>query len=799
MSKKQQEQHIPLHMSETINEVPMHNQAHADMQRYALYVTRHRVTADFRDGLIPVQRRIIYTMFEKAGLKRKGPRVKSQAIVGLAMQHFHPHGDAAAYGAIKPLVNWFEIKMPLIDKKGNFGNLQGDSASASRYTEIGLTEFAIDVVFGDLAETNQSTDWIKNYNDTELEPEFLPVKVPLLLVNGAFNIGVGLKLEIPRHNLGEVIDATLALMDDPNADFVLIPDMCMPCEIINTDWKKINNGQSATFTVRSKIDIAELPNGNKELIMRSIPDLTYLESITDAIDELMQKNELPQIARLEDRSTDDYCELHIKLKKGADPIYVRDTIWKRTRAMQSCRVNLEALVDGVPMAMTYREYLLAFIEQRKLTKFRLYSNKLQDYDTKLHEKDAFIKVLSSGEIDKIIKMIRERKSTDENELIEYLVKKYKITDMQASYIINARLKNLEMAYLPKYKEEAKQLEQLKNDAYNKIVHDELIVKEIKEELISIKRKYATPRICTIVDDSVNDIPSGMFKIIITNNNFVRKIPDNEPVKNFKNDNVKTVIVGDNRESILIFDNMGKVFKLPIYKIPMTDRSGTDIRFLIKGLTSDICSIVYEKDLIAYNEKQTKYFLVVITAQGNIKKMDLADFTTVPPSGILYSKLDVGDVIQNIMIINDHFDILVCAGKSAIRIPMNEVAHLKRNTKGSRAMTTNHPISSISVIKPGSEYITVITKNGYVNKVNAIALPAKSRGKSGNQIIKLSKNDSIIAAMGVTDKTQIGILTQNGANLTIDMSTIPLGSTVSEGTRIVSRSDIILGYWIINAG
>lgn len=795
MAKKQHEQ-VPLHTLETINEVPMHTQVHADMQRYALYVTRHRVTADYRDGFIPVQRRILYTMFEKAGLRRKGPKVKSNSIVGLTMQHYHPHGDAAIYGAVKPLVNWFEIKVPLIDKKGNFGNLQGDPVSASRYTEIGLTDFAVEVVFGDLAETKQSTDWIKNYDDTELEPDFLPVRVPLLLVNGAFNIGVGMRPEIPKHNLGEVIDATLSLIDDPNADFVLIPDMCMPCEIINTDWKKINDGQITNFIVRSKIDIAELPNGNKELIMRSIPDLTYLESITDDIDELMVKNELPQVAKLEDRSTDDYCELHIILKKGADPIYVRDTIWKRTRAMQSCRVNIEALVDGVPMAMTYREYLLAFIEQRKLTKFRLYSNKLQDYDTKLHEREAYIKVLSSGEIDNIIDMIRKRKDTDDHELIEFLVKRYKITDLQANYIINLSTKRLAVGYLPKYKEEAKQLEWLKAETYNKIVHDELLVQEIKDELIEIKNKYATPRVCTIVDDSVNDIPPGMFKVIITSNNFVKKIPDNEQVKNVKGDNIKTVIVGDNRESILIFDNMGKVFKLPIHKIPMTDRTGTDIRFLIKGLTSDICSIVYEKDLIAYNDKQTKYFLVVITAQGNIKKMDLADFTAVPPSGILYSKLDVGDAVQNIMIINDHFDILVCAGKSAIRIPMNEVAHLKRNTKGSRAMTTAHPISSISVIKPGSEYVAVITRNGYVNKVNSVALPAKSRGKSGNQIIKLSKTDSIIAAMGVSDTTRIGIITQNGGNMVINMADIPVGSTVGDGIKLISKTDAVLGYWII---
>lgn len=795
MKKNNKEQLIPLHSNENIIDVPMHIQVNRDMQRFALYTARHRVTADFRDGLIPVQRRLLYTMFEKAGLRRRGSKVKSQAVVGLAMQHYHPHGDAAAYGAVKPLINWFEIKIPLIEKKGNFGNIQGDNASAARYTEIGLTEFSVDVVFGDLAETKQSTDWLKNYDGKELEPEFLPVKVPLLLINGAFNIGVGMKPEIPRHNLGEVIDATLALIDDPNARFILIPDMCTPCELINTDWEKLNNGQITTFIARSKIDIVDLPNGSRELVLRSVPDLTYLNNIIDSIDELMIKNELPQVAKLEDRSSDYHCELHIKLKKGADPIFVRDTIWKKTRAMQSCRINIETLVDGAPMNLSYREYLLAFIEQRKLTKFRLYSNKLQDYDTAIHEKEAFVKVLSSGEIDTIIQLIRERKSSDE-ELIEFLIKRYKITDLQASYIINTRLKNLSVGHLPRYRSEMEELIRLKDEAYNKIVHDELIVKEIKEELLEIKKKYNTPRLCTVVDASVNDIPPGMFKIIVTNNNFIRKVPDAEPLKNNRSDNIKTVITGDNRESILIFDNMGKVFKLPIHRIPMTDRNGTDIRFLIKGLTSDICSIVYEKDLIGYHEKKSKYFLVVITAQGNIKKMDLADFTTVPPSGILYSKLDPGDMVQSIMIINDHFDILICAGKSALRIPMTDVAHLKRNTKGSRAMTTNHQISSISVIPPTSEYILIITKNGRVNKLNSVAIPAKSRGKSGNPVIKLSKTDSIIAAIGVTDKSVIGIMTQNAGPSELRVSELPLGSTVSEGVKVTSKVDNILGYWVI---
>lgn len=718
-------------------------------------------------------------------LKTSTARIKSSAVKGNVISHYHPHGDAAVYGAMKPLINWFEINMPLLCKTGNFGNLQGDVASADRYTEVGLSDFALEVLLGDLTESAQSVDWIPTYDNKELEPEFLPARIPLLLVNGSFGIGVGMRPEIPTHNINEVIDATIKLIDNPNADFVLIPDHCMACEIIDTDWRKINNGEMSNYTVRSKIDIVQNEKKGPYLRLTSIPNLTYLNQIDDAIDELRMSGELSQISTIEDRSTDDYCDYQIYLKKGADPNYVRETIWKKTKAMQTCRVNLETLVDGVPVSLTYRDYLLMFIEQRKLTKFRLYSNKHQEYETKIHERDAFITVLSSGEVDKIIEMIKKRSDkTTDNDLIEYLIKKYKITDLQASYIINARLKYLSPAYLQKYISDKAELVKLRDDAYNKIAHDELILEEIRNELLSIKAKYGKPRNCEVINASVTDIPAGMFKIIVTKNNFIKKIPANDVVKSTRADHVKTVIVADNRESILIFDEMGKVFKLPVYKIPMNDRAGTDIRFLIKNLTSDINTIIYEPDLVKFNEKASKYFLLVATVQGNIKKMDLADFTTIPPSGILYTKLDQNDTVKSILIVNDRFDIVAYAGKSAIRVRVQDIPHLKRNTKGSRVMTTNHPIEGISFIRPNSEFVVVVTRSGRMNKFNAVALQTKSRGKSGNQIIKLSKTDALVAVYGVNNTDRLYIATQE-TTYNVAIADIPLGSSISEGAKMLS--------------
>lgn len=793
MAKKKTEEVI-LHDKEIIEEVPMEQQCLRDMQRYALYTTRHRVTSDYRDGLRPSQRRLIYGSWNDAGLKDPKKKVKSATVVGLVMDKYHPHGDASIYGTIKPMVNWFETNIPLMSKQGNFGDLQGDPCAASRYTEVGLTEFTLEVLLGDLAQSPQSVDWLPNYDDKTLEPEFLPARIPLLLINGSFGIGVGMRPEIPRHNINEVIDVTLALIDNPNAKFVLIPDHSMPCEILNADWEKINNGQILNYTVRSKIDIETDEKGLSKLIIRSIPDLTYLNSIVDEIDALIANNELTQVDRVFDNSSDDECRLLIFLKRGADPQFVRETIWKKTQAMQTCRVNLEVLIDGVPKALTYREYLLAFIEQRKLTKLRLYSNMLQDFDTKIHEREAFIKVLQSGEIDELIHLLQTRKERDDASLIEFLIKKYKLSDIQASYIINAKLKYLTPSSLDRYLAERERLIHDRSVTYNKIVHDELIVEDIKNEMIAIKNKYGRPRNCTIVNDTVNNIPAGMFKVAITQNNFIKKIPVNEQIKSTKAEVIKCAIEEiDNRDSILIFDELGRVFKLPVSKIP-PNKTGTDIRFLIKNLTSDINTIIPESLISGFNDKKVKFFLVAVTEQGNIKKMDLGDFTTVPPSGILYTKLDSGDKVKSILIVSNQHEILAYAGKSAIRIPVSDIAHLKRNTKGSRVMVTSHAIEGISVVAPNSTDVIVVTRNGYINRFNISALQPKSRGKSGNQVIKLTKGDSIVGVFGIPAMNSgITVATMNETR-PIGIGEIPTGSSIGPGNKMVSGPVLWCTSW-----
>jgi DNA gyrase subunit A len=790
-------------MAERIISVNMAEQHKKDITEYAIYVLLHRVMPDRRDGLKPVQRRILFSMFY-LGSTSYNTKIKSARIVGEVMGKYHPHGDSSIYGAMKPLINWFEINMALISKHGDFGNFNGDEAAAPRYTEAFLSKFAMDCVISELKETKNAVDWCDNFDRTEVEPKYLPAALPIVLINGAFGIGVGVKVEIPKHNVGDVIDATVALIKDKNASIKLIPEHCMPCDIVNTDFKSISNKGFGSYIVRGIIDIEIFNNpkiseynGRTALVIRSTPDLVFLNSIKDKVEELISTNKIVQIQDYVDLSTEFEMKFMYILKKGADPNFVRQVIYKNTEMEKSCRVNFEVLDGEVPLRMSYKSYLLSFIEFRKVTKFRLYCNKIQELETKVHPIDAFIKVLQSGEIDNIVNLIRT--ATNKQTILDYLINKIKLTPLQADFISGVRLDKLAIYNLNAYIEESKALHEKIDGYINYITNDNLIEEEIIQELLEFKKKYNVPRRCRLISESeVSGIPEGEFKIVITNSNFIKKIQVADTIGSMKGDSPKYVIKGENTENILLFDDMGKVFKLPIHKIMFTEKgtNGIDIRMLIKNLTANINTVIYEPTVKSFNEKQNKYFLVAVTAGGNIKKMDLDDFLTVPPSGIVFMKLDDGDFIKDIMIIPYQSDVIVYSDSKALRMNMEDIPHLKRATKGSKAMNVNEMIDGISVIKHDTTDIVVITELGRVNRFSPVALPYLGRNKTGSTVIKLSKGDKIKCIYGLNIEDTIRIITKE-TKIEIPVKDIQEGSSISTGVKMIStKTDIILRCDII---
>lgn len=793
-------------MPETILEAASHSQFKTDYTRYGIYILYRRVLSDYRDGLKPVQRRVLWAMFKNT--KAITNSVKTAAVVGDVMKYYHPHGDSSISGTIKPMVNWFEMNIPLIEGIGNFGTFQGDPMAAARYTECKVSKFALDNIIGDLLDTAEAVDWSATYNEATMEPDYLPVKVPLLLINGSFGIGLGMRAEIPSHNLNEVIDATLMLMDNPEAEVVLAPDHCMPCEIINTDFGKISRAGFGHYKIRGKIDIEPYKN-RTALVIKSVPNLTYLNSITDKIEDLVKKKKIIQIENCFDESTigkkgkQDEMRYVIVLKPGSDPNYVKDVIYKNTNLEQTLRVNFETLNGLNPLRMSYKSYLLSFIDFRKMTKFRVYSNKLQIVQTKIHEKDAYIKVLESGEIDNVIAIIKKQKTVDDNYLIEYLIKKLKITDLQAKYIIGADLKKLSIGYLEKYKQEAAALELEKAELLTHIMDDKVIENDIRQELLDIKQKYGKPRNCVIIEDDANsEIPKGEMVVAITEKNFIRKVPGGTPIGNFRNDSVRSIIKLDNTDSILIFDEMGKVFKLPVHKIPFTDKNsnGTDIRFIIKSLTANINTIIPEsvvKNLADRGHHNNKHYIVTLTHNGLIKRMDLDDFVTVPPSGIIYAKLDQGDYIKDIVIAHSSFNLVVYADRKAVIMNVNDAPYLKRNTKGSRAMSSSiDHVDGLCVLHNDCTDIAVITESGRINRINIIqGLSNTGKGKAGSNLIKLASGDKIAGVVAGNENDIIHIKGME-SDTVLQFADLKIGSSISSGDKVLAtRSNKIIRCYI----
>ena len=706
--------------------------------------------------------------------------------------------NSDSYSSIVAMTAWFKNKVPLIQGKGSFGNLSNDGAAAQRYTECSLSDFGYNCVMSELAESQNIVNWIDTYKrDGIMEPEYLPVKAPILLINGCQGIGVGLAINIPPHNLSEVIDATLALIKNPKSKVVLIPDTCQPCEIIDTDWAEISNTGSGKYRIRGKIVTTQDAKGDITLTVKSLPDNISTTYVYDKILDLVDKKQLPMVKDVFNMlDKQEMPNVIIQLRTGGDPEYMKQILYTKCGVQSNEFVNFEAVaVNGIDVKRySYKDYLLAFIDQRMAIKFRLYCNKLQKAMTRYHYIDAFTKVLESGQIDKIIAMIKKSKDTEE-QMVEKIIKMCKVTDLQAKYILNANLAKLSLANLGKYKEECKTLRE-NIELWRSICIDEegtYIKNEIIQELKDIKAKYGSPRLCKVISKAEeNNIPAGTFKVVVTERNFIRKVPDVDKVGVVRKDNPKFIIRVDNTENALFFDNKGKVFSIPVHKIPISDRNsvGTDVRSLIRNLTADIIAVFTEPLMKRISKSNVKHYLIVLTKSNTIKKLDIEDFLTVTQSGLIYSKIRPEDEIVSVYLAPHNLDVVICSDKKALRIKNSDIPLFKRNANGSRAMDTNESIEGMTVIYPESNYIVALTKNGKCNKFDISMFPQHARGRKGSNVMKLDTTDNIFGIYAANDSDIIRVITSEGVE-EIHVADIKDKSPIAAGTKMISSKGVIV--------
>ena len=794
-------------MSEKIVEYNIVKQSNTDMRAYAVYVARSRMIPSFQDGLKPVQRRIMYALFHDFPQTRNGKTVKTASVGGRVVERYHPHGDASVYATIKPMVNWFESYMPLIKQQGSFGNIWGDAASAPRYTEVALTPYGVECVIGDMNETDASTDWELNYDGNYKEPIYLPSKVPNLLINGTFGIAVGLKTEIPKHNINEVIDATINLIDNPNYDVVLVPDDPQGSDIIEADWASMSHTGKGKFKTRAKIEIGEF-NNRPALFVNSLPSMVFFETVREKIEKLKESNVLPQVVDILNNSklpnfksnATEKFQAIISLKRGSDPVYVRDVLYASTALEKTTSVNFEVIYKQNPVSWSYKKYLQEFIKFRKERKARLFNNKLKECNTRIHELDLYIKVMKSGKIEDIVRAIRKQNSSNDDELINFIIKtlskaKVMITPLQAKFLLNTNIKKLSLGYLKQYEDETNSLLKIANYCEDMCIHVEKLDGIIKQELLDIKAKYGCPRRSRIISaNAVDNIPDGIFKVIFTSNGFIKKVDPNDR-SSLRNDKAICTIVADNKDNLLVFGKRGKVYKLPVYKIPFASNSnGTDLRIVMKKYSGEGVSIVLsEASLIelenSFKNENAECDIFILTREGLFKRIPIEELNNISVSGLIYTKLNESDEVVDIIGMEPNNEMLIYSRNKILRVLGTEAPFLNRMSKGNIAMSSKYAMGGMICVVPNSTCAVVITESGRVNKVPLSIIPLSTRAKAGTSVIKLGKTDNIKYVFACKENDVLNVTT-NSKKIEIKVSDLKNSSSLSTGDKLIDSSGIL---------
>ena len=770
--------------------ISMHDEMSSSYLSYAMSVIVSRALPDIRDGLKPVHRRILYAMY-KGGYDWSKQFRKSARIVGDVIGKYHPHGDQSVYDALVRMVQDFSMSLPLVDGQGNFGSIDGDPAAAMRYTETRLSkvsQFLIDDI-----EKNTIT-FKSNYDETEKEPSVLPAQFPNLLVNGAGGIAVGMATSIPPHNLGEVINGTLALIDNKDIKIKELmkhipgPDFPTGGVIIGKDIIKqgYNNGRGS-FKIRGEISIENLKNGKERLVITSIPYQVNKSVLNERIAQLVREKKIEGIRDIRDESNREGIRVSIDLRNGVEPETVKRQLYKNTQIESSFGFNTLAIVDGKPETCNLKDFLSNFLNFRedvviKKTKF----------DLQKAEERAHILIglsVSVENLDKIIKIIRASKTPEDakkiilktkwkinksQKMISIIESKrskglYSLSEPQVSAILELKLQKLTALGISEIEVEIKKLSELISK-YKKIISSKKeLLKVISEELKNIKEKYSTPRRTKIIDAVLNyDIEETIQKesvlITVTLQGYIKRGSLNKVKTQKRGGKGKTGITTRNEDSVvqtlsvnthtsvLFFSTEGLVYRIKAWKIPegsAASKGKSLFNILPLKNHQSISSIMPFSE----NEAEMKnYQIVFATSQGKIRKNSLDDFSSINSSGKIAMKLDTNDKIVGVKICKEDQDIILSTklGK-CIRFESKKLRVFKgRSSKGIKGivLAPGDQIVSLSIIdndkklkngrskddkselKAKEKFILSITENGYGKKTSHTDYRVTNRGGKG---------------------------------------------------------------------
>ncbi len=771
---------------------------------YAMSVIRGRAIPDVRDGLKPVQRRILYSMFQ-LGLMSNRPTRKCARIVGDCMGKYHPHGDQAIYDTLVNMAQTFSYRYPLIDGQGNFGSLDGDEAAAMRYTEARLSPISEEF----LREIEEETvDFTPNFDDSLQEPVVLPAKIPNLVLNGAWGISVGMTTQIPPHNLGEVMDALLHLVDHPEADwdelkgFIQGPDFPTGGLILGREgFERAYQTSEGKIRVRARATIED-----DRIVITEIPYQVRKSTIVETIANKVRGGVIDEISDLRDESDREGLRIVVELKSTANPQVALNKLYKYTPLEWTFGSNFLVIVDGNPRKLSLKELLGAFLVHRREVVRRRTSHRLRVAQERAHILEGLLVALRHQE--EILRLIRAAR--EPQEALAALQANYELSEAQADAILKMRLRQLTGLEREKIEQEYDEKQRAIREYQEILANPEKLDGIIKDELLEIKEKYADERRTEIVAETdgleITDealIPDQDLLVGVSTKGYANAPREDVFHRQHRGgkgviamrlragDSLKHIFTCNAKDDLLIFTNAHKAYKLKAYQLPSTrrDSKGENLRSRL-GMSPDEEVLALIPLATLSPDEVAQHYCLMATAGGITNRNELADYLNAHVNGIIAINAEPGDHIVDVAVTDGRGEVIVASAKGqTIRFPEAQVRLTGRPSKGVIGMRLNpgDRVVAVSVLQPNDlrDKLLIVTEKGYGKRTPLAEFPRQNRGGKGVLGIKVSsKTGPVVTIKRVKDDDEVMITTEKGKIIRISADDVRVVSRYALGVKVI---------------
>lgn len=773
---------------------------------YAMSVIVSRALPDVRDGLKPVHRRILYTMYED-GLTSDKPYRKSATTVGDVLGRYHPHGDSSVYDAMVRMAQTFSLRYPLIDGHGNFGSIDGDGAAAYRYTEARMSKIA-EIMLTDIEKN--TVDFMPNFDDRLQEPTVLPAKIPALLVNGSSGIAVGMATNIPPHNLTEVINGIIKIIDDDNVtdeqlmQIIKGPDFPTGGMILGREAiKQAYTTGKGKITVRAEAEIEEMSNGKQKIIVTSLPYQVNKAKLIENIANLVKEKRIEGISELRDESDrENAVRIHIGLKKDANARVVLNQLYKNTQMQDTFGVIMLALVDGQPRILTLRQCLDYYIDHRKGVILRRTQFELDKALARAHILEGLKIALDN--IDEVINIIRS--SYDDAK--ERLMKRFGLSDIQAQAILDMRLKTLSGLQREKIEEEYNELMKLIAHLREILGSEKLVFEIIKEELTEVKEKYGDERLTKIVaaEGEFNEedlIKEEQMVVALTHFGYIKRMPIDtyrsqkrggkgiSGISTREEDFVKQIFTTSTHDTVLFFSNKGKLYRLRGYEIPEAGRTakGTAIVNLLSLDAGEKISAV-----IPISDFEDSKYLLMATKNGLIKKTPLQEYNSSRKTGLLAITLKDDDELIDVRLTDGQDNVVLVTEKGlCITFDEKDVRPVGRSAQGVLGIRLDEDDTVIGMesILSNNKGVTLlaITENGFGKRTELDEYRVQNRGGRGVITYKITpKTGNIVGIRMAKEDDDVMLITNSGTIIRINVKDVSILGRATQGVTLMRTNE-----------